>query len=88
MKNFIIIIIIAINIFSLVLNWKMLKGFDTPKKIKYLIIGELLTMFVTFLIYQIGSAGMDKRIVSASRGFVVSTFTGANSIIILSTFLN
>lgn len=81
------IVIIIINIFSIVLNWKMLHGFDNSKKIKYIVISELIMIAITFIVYQIGSIGMKENIINASRLFIVSTFLAVNSIIILSPML-
>lgn len=87
MQIVITIAIIAINVFSLILNWKMLNGFESSKKIKNLIIGEVIMLIITTIIYQIGSIGMTSNIINASRMFIVSTFLAINSIIILSPIL-
>ena len=87
MRTKLIFVIIIINIFSIVLNWKMLHGFDNSKKIKYIIISELIMIAITFIVYQIGSIGMKENVINASRLFIVSTFSAVNSIVILSSIL-
>ena len=65
MRTTLIFVIIIINMFSIVLNWTMLHGFDNSKKIKYIIISELIMIAITFIVYQIGSIGMKENVINA-----------------------
>ena len=58
MRNILIIIIIAINVFSIVLTWKMLKGFDLKRKIILTIVNELINFVILLLIYVISKKGI------------------------------
>lgn len=81
MGQTLVIVIIAINIFAILLNLKMLKGLDNAEKAKYIIIGEILLFIITLIIYQIGSIGKGETVTNGSRFFLVGTFLAANSII-------
>ena len=55
MGTFITIAIIAINLFAIILNFKMLKGMEINKILMYIIITEivLLIQYMLILLYQV-----------------------------------
>lgn len=82
MQIFLICFIVAINIFSIILGYKMLKDLDLNKKILLLIIGELILFFIVNIIYNIGSRGIEQDVIDASKNFLVFTFLPINMILI------
>ena len=55
MKTIIIIAIIAFNIFSIILSWKMLKGYDLKRKIILIIVNEIINFLMLLIIYAFSS---------------------------------
>lgn len=82
MQIILICFIIAINIFSVILGYKMLKGFDLNKKILLLVIGELLIFAIVNIIYNIGSNGVDQQVTDASKNYLLFIFLPVDMILI------
>lgn len=88
MKSILIIFIIAINIFSIVLTWKMLKGFDLKKKIIITIINEIINFVILLIIYAMSQKGISKEIHEQSKWMTIYTILPINIMIVSSTLLN
>ncbi len=88
MRNILIIIIIAINVFSIVLTWKMLKGFDLKRKIILTIVNELINFVILLLIYAISQKGISKEIHQQSKWMIIYTILPINVMLVSSTVLN
>lgn len=86
MKTLIIVFLIMINIFAIILNWKMLKGFDISKKVIFIVIGEIVIFIVANILYGISGGGIPEAIHDKSKKLVIPTFLAINMIVIFSNF--
>ena len=84
MGTFITIAIIAINLFAIILNFKMLKGMEINKILMYIIITEILLLITEKIIFSIATVHVDTAVSSTSQNMVLFTFQGMNMIIISS----
>lgn len=88
MKDIIIIAIIAFNIFSIILTWKMLKGFDLKKKIILLILNEIINAILLLIIYAFSANNIPKEIHKQAKMMILSTILPINVMISATTILN
>lgn len=87
MKTFIILLIIAFNIFSILLSDKVLKGLDRIKVIKIIAINEIINIIAIMIIYYISSKNINKEIVNAGKILIPFAFLPINIIISAITYL-
>lgn len=83
---FIFLITIVVYIISISWTWKSFGEMEKSQKILYIIIGLLITYFITFIIFQISKNQIqyqNEEFISKIRNTVVPVFSGINSIIIL-----
>ena len=84
MGTFITIAIFAINLFAIILNFKMLKGMEINKILMYIIITEIVLLITEKIIFNIATVHVDTAVSSMSQNMVLFTFQGMNMIIISS----
>lgn len=82
MKTTLTILILALNIFSIILNTKMLKGFDKAKMIRFLIIGEIVLFIISNISYAISSFGVPSEIHKGAKWMILLTMLPVNMILI------
>jgi len=88
MKTIIIIAIIAFNIFSIILSWKMLKGYDLKRKIILIIVNEIINFLMLLIIYAFSSKNIPTEIHQHSKFVIISTILPINVMITSTTILN
>ena len=84
----IIIAIIAFNIFSIVLGWKMLNGFDLKRKIILIAVNEIINLLMLLIIYAFSAKNIPAEIHKQSKLAIISTILPINVMITSTTILN
>ncbi len=86
MRTILIVSIIAINIFAIVLNIKMLKGRENNNIVTYLVVQEIVLLIIEKIIFNIATIGIDAAVSSTSQNMILFLFQGMNMIIISAPF--
>ena len=86
MRTILIVSIIAINIFAIVLNIKMLKGRENNNIVTYLVVQEIVLLIIEKIIFNIATIGIDATVSSTSQNMILFLFQGMNMIIISAPF--
>lgn len=82
MRTILIVSITAINIFAIVLNFKMLKGQKNTNITTYLAVQEVVLLIIGKIIFNIATIGIDAAVSSTSQNMILFLFQGMNMIII------
>lgn len=88
METIIIIAIIVFNIFSIVLSWKMLKGFDLKRKIILIVVNEVINLLILLIVYAFSAKNIPAEIHNQAKLMIISTILPINVMITSTTILN
>lgn len=84
--TFIIIGAILIFIVSIIWIWHNLGNIEKPRKIAFIVIGLLITYFITLIIYQLTKGSIiypSEEMQKTVSNTLILVFTGLNSLILL-----
>ena len=84
MKSIILISIIILNLFSIFMLYKMLKGTDTKFRIVTTIVLIIVNMILVNIIYGIGKIGIAEEIAKSSKNLIFFTMLPINLIVMAS----
>lgn len=82
------IAIILLNIFSLVMQIKMLKGLEKGKMVALILTGEIVMFIVSFIVYALTSGGIPSEVHDASKWMIILTILPVNLMIIYCPILS
>lgn len=82
------IAIILLNIFSVIMQMKMLKGLDKGKIIAYILTGELVMIILCFVLYELTSGGIPNEVHDASKWMIILTILPVNIMIVYCPILS
>lgn len=89
MQIIITILISAIYIILAIWSWHNLGNIKKERKIIFLIIGIIITLLITIVVYNISKSGIqyeNSQIESSIGNILIVTFTGLNALIIIPYF--
>ena len=87
MKSIIIAFLVILNVFAIIFNWKMMKGYENSKKIILIVIGEALMFAIVNIIYGISASNIPQEIHEYSKSWINLTFLAINMIVIYSSIV-
>lgn len=88
MKTALIIALLFLNVFSIVMSIKMLKGFEKLKIAIYILLGELITFTMSNVIYALTANGVPAEVHQISKWMIVLTMLPVNIITIFCPIAN
>lgn len=75
------IAIIMLNLFSIIMQMKMLKGFDKGKTVAYILLGEIVMFVISYVVYALTSGGIPSEVHEASKWMILLTILPVNIMI-------
>ena len=87
MKSIIIAFLVILNVFAIIFNWKMMKGYENSKKIILIVIGEALMFAIVNIIYGISANNIPQEIHEYSKSWINLTFLAINMIVMYSSIV-
>lgn len=82
MKTVLTIALIFLNIFSILMSLKMLKGFEKAKIIISIALGEIILFTICNIIYALTSGGIPQDVHQASRFMIIFTMLPINMMVV------
>ena len=82
------IAIILINIFSLVMQIKMLNGLEKGKVVALILTGEIVMFIVSLIVYALTSGGIPSEVHDTSKWMIILTILPVNLMIIYCPILS
>lgn len=82
MKSLIIVLILALNVFSIISIVKMVKGYDSKIILGFVLAGEIGMFIICNILYALSSLGIPSNVHQASKWLIVFTMLPVNIITI------
>ena len=82
MNIVLIVFIVLLNLFSIVLVYKMLSSMELSDKMKIIIISEIIMYVMVQIIYNLSSGNIPENIAKKSRTMLVFTFLPINMMVL------
>ena len=82
MEKMLIIFIVALNIFAILMNVKMLNKYEMPKRLGIIVVAEIVMFCIVNILYGISSKSVSQEVASYSKTMILFTFLPLNMMII------
>ena len=88
MGNWLTIAIVILNIFSIIMSLKMIKGFEKGKCLIYVLITEIIVFVISYIVYALTAGGVLPEVHQNSKWMLVLTMLPINVMIIACPILS